>query len=252
MATVPLQSDNPETLLGRVLVLDDDPLMRNTITTFLGRHNADAVGIGEASGIMQQIERGGFSLLVLDVQLGSQDGFEVLRQIRERSNIPIIIITGQRQDEIDRIVGLELGADDYLAKPFSLHELLARARATLRRQAAGRQDARLPSERGGFRFGGWELRRRTRALTNPQGAEVPLTRREYALLLTFLEAPGRVLTREHLLSLTRSHDDVFDRSMDVQVLRLRRKLESDPANPSFIRTERGVGYRFDALVEPFF
>ena len=252
MASVPTTADTANTQLGRILVVDDDPAMRDMIATFFGRHNAAAVGLGDPERIMQQIDGGGFSLVVLDVQLGDKDGFAVLRRIRERSDIPVIIITGQRQDEIDRIIGLELGADDYLSKPFSLHELLARARATLRRQDVGRQSQRLPVQRGGYRFNGWTIQRKTRSLADAEGNDVPLTKGEYALLVAFVDAPGRVLSREHLLQATRTHEDIYDRSIDVQVLRLRRKLERDPANPALIRTERGVGYLFDAIVEQFF
>ncbi|WP_025293575.1 response regulator [Sphingomonas sanxanigenens] len=252
MASVPTAPEPGTLQFGRVLVIDDDPAMREMIATFLSRHNASAVGLGDPDHVVQQIDGGGFNLVILDVQLGDKDGFDVLRRIRERSDIPVIIITGQRQDEIDRIIGLELGADDYLTKPFSLHELLARARATLRRQEVGRQSQRLPVQRGGYRFNGWTVHRKTRSLTDAAGQDVPLTKGEYALLVAFLDAPNRVLSREHLLQATRTHEDIYDRSIDVQVLRLRRKLERDPANPALIRTERGVGYIFDAVVEQFF
>ena len=176
----------------------------------------------------------------------------MLRRIRARSDIPVIIITGEPQDEVDRALGLELGADDYLTKPFNLRELLARARATLRRQEMGRQSTGSVARGGCYRFNGWELRRKTRKLTDPAGEEVALTKSEYALLVAFLEAPGRSVSREHLLQATRTHEDIYDRSIDVQVLRLRRKLEQDPSQPTLILTERGVGYVFAAPVEPLF
>ena len=163
----------------------------------------------------------------------------------------MIITTGHRPDEIDRIVGLELGADDYIIKPFCLRELLARVRAVLRRQEIGRAARARDPERGGYRFGGWKLERRGRKLIDPSDAPVPLSKGEYALLLAFLEAPERPLTREHLLQATRIHEDIFDRSIDVQVLRLRRKLENDPSAPRVIQTERGVGYVFTVPVDPF-
>lgn len=252
MATNSAISESIPVPLGRVLVVDDDPTMRDLIVTFLRRFGGEAVGIGEADRVMQSIDSGSFSLVVLDVQLGAVDGFDVLRRIRERSDIPVILITGEREHEIDRVLGLELGADDYLTKPFSLRELLARLRSTLRRQEAGRASQRSPAERGGFRFNGWELRRRTRSLVDPAGIAVPLTKGEYSLLLAFLQKPNRILTRAQLLHATRTQDDVFDRSIDVQILRLRRKLELDAANPELIRTERGVGYRLDTVVERFF
>ncbi len=160
-------------------------------------------------------------------------------------------MTGHRRDEIDRVVGLELGADDYVTKPFSLRELLARIRAVLRRQELGRAGSARDPERGGYRFAGWRLERRARRLLDPGANPVVLTKGEYALLVAFLEAPGRPLTREHLLQATRIHEDIFDRSIDVQVLRLRRKLEQDPSAPSVIQTARGVGYVFAIPVEPF-
>jgi len=161
----------------------------------------------------------------------------------------VIIITGHRCSEIDRVVGLELGADDYLTKPFNLRELLARTRAILRRFDAGRAAPPRHLERNRFRFLGWQLDLRIRRLTDPGGAQVALTNGEYAMLLAFLAAPQRPLSRDHLLQATRVHDDVFDRSIDVQILRLRRKLESNPRAPRVIQTERGVGYVFAAPVE---
>jgi DNA-binding response OmpR family regulator len=162
----------------------------------------------------------------------------------------VIITTGHRRDEIDRVVGLELGADDYVTKPFGLRELLARIRAVLRRQETGRATLQKAPERGVFRFGDWQLDRRLRRLTGSDGMPVALTKGEYALLVAFLDAPQRPLTREYLLQATRMHEDVFDRSIDVQVLRLRRKLETDPSAPRVIQTERGVGYVFALPVEP--
>lgn len=238
--------------LGRVLVVDDDASMRQTICTYLERHQCPTVGLSDPTSIIQQVESGAFSLVLLDLQLGQKDGLDVLRQIRERSDIPVIIITGERQDDIDRVVGLELGADDYLTKPFHLREMLARARATLRRQEMGRQAHGNPRQRGGYRFNGWEVRCKTRSLFDPNGNQVALTKGEYSLLVAFLEAPRRTLSREQLLRGTRTHEDIYDRTIDVQVLRLRRKLESDPTQPQVIRTERGIGYIFEANVERLF
>jgi two-component system OmpR family response regulator len=189
------------------------------------------------------------SLILLDVIMPGMNGIEICQKLKsedETKGIPIIFLTGQGTEK-DIISGLELGADDYLTKPFNLRELLARVRAVLRRFDIGRvAPAR---ERGRFRFSGWQLDRRTRKLTDPSGAPVPLTKGEYALLLAFLDAPQRPLSREHLLQATRVHEDVFDRSIDVQILRLRRKLEGDPSAPRVIQTERGVGYVFAVSVE---
>jgi DNA-binding response OmpR family regulator len=142
-----------------------------------------------------------------------------------------------------------LGADDYITKPFGLRELLARIRAVLRRREAGQAAALRDAEKGRCKFGHWQLDRRGRRLTNSRGEPIALTKGEYALLIAFLDAPQRPLTREQLLQATRIHEDVFDRSIDVQVLRLRRKLETDPAAPPVIQTERGVGYVFALSVE---
>jgi DNA-binding response OmpR family regulator len=181
-------------------------------------------------------------LILLDLRLGQEDGLDVLKEIRSHSDVPNIIMTGHSREEVDRVVGLALGADDYLAKPFSLRELLARVRAVLRRHERGRATRARDPEIGGYRFNGWSLECRTRRLINPSGAPVLLTKSEYALLLAFLKAPHRPLTREMLLQATRVREDIFDRSIDVQVLRLRRKLEIDPNAPRVIETERGVGY----------
>src|SRR6202040_3281652 len=157
------------------------------------------------------------------------NGLDLVGDIRSRIDVPVIILADERRDDIDRVVGLELGADDCVTTPFGIRELLARVRAVLRRNAR-----RLAPARGRCRFGGWQLDRRSRRLTNPDGAPVPLTKAEYALLIAFLDAPQRPLTREH--------EDVFDRSIDVRILRLRRKLEADPRTPRIIQTERGFGY----------
>jgi two-component system, OmpR family, response regulator len=190
------------------------------------------------------------NLVILDLRLGQEDGLDLLREIRSHSDIPVIITTGHRRDEIDRVVGLELGADDYITKPFGLRELLARIRAVLRRREAGQAAVQRDLERGRCRFGAWQLDRRSRRLCDSGGIPVALTKGEYALLIAFLDAPQRPLSREHLLQATRIHEDVFDRSIDVQVLRLRRKLETDPNAPRVILTERGVGYVFALPVEP--
>jgi DNA-binding response OmpR family regulator len=201
--------------------------------------------------LSRHLEKAHPSLILLDLRLGHEDGLDVLKEIRSNSDVPIIIMTGHSREEVDRVVGLELGADDYVAKPFSLRELLARVRAILRRHEMGRGARARVSDGGGYRFNGWSLECRTRRLVNPDGAPVLLTNSEYALLLAFLKAPQRPLTREMLLQATRVREDIFDRSIDVQVLRLRRKLEIDPNAPRVIETERGVGYILTAIVKPF-
>lgn len=236
---------------GQIIVVDDDPALRQMVTRYLEDHNVPATSVASRTELNRHFEASHPSLIILDLRLGQDDGLDLLRELRSHSDVPVIITTGHRTDEIDRIVGLELGADDYIVKPFSLRELLARVRAVLRRQEIGRAARTSDPERGGYRFNGWALQRRDRKLADPDGAAVPLSKGEYALLIAFLEAPQRPLTREYLLQATRVHEDIFDRSIDVQVLRLRRKLEVDPSAPRVIQTERGVGYVFALAVEPF-
>jgi DNA-binding response OmpR family regulator len=232
-----------------VLVVEDDPALQRMILDYFGENNIRTLVASGRREMVDQLASSKVNLVILDLRLGQEDGLDLLREVRLSSDVPVIIITGHRRDDIDRVVGLELGADDYLTKPFNLRELLARVRAVLRRfETGGAARARDP-ERGCFRFSGWQLDRKTRQLTDPGGATVALTKGEYALLLAFLDAPQHPLSREHLLQATRVHEDVFDRSIDVQILRLRRKLERDPSAPQVIQTERGVGYVFAVPVE---
>ena len=231
------------------LVVEDDGTMRHLVTNYLEDHDIRAVSASRRDEVAGLLARSQPDLVILDLRLGQEDGLDLLREIRAHSDIPIIITTGHRRDEIDRVVGLELGADDYITKPFGLRELLARIRAVLRRREAGQAAAQRDAEKGRCKFGSWQLDRRNRRLTNASGEPITLTKGEYALLIAFIDAPQRPLTREQLLQATRIHEDVFDRSIDVQVLRLRRKLEADPAAPSIIQTERGVGYVFALPVE---
>src|SRR6201996_1137966 len=243
-----MSEDSSQTV--RILVVDDDPAMQQMVVNYLEEHNMRAVTATGRQDMSSQFAATEPNLVILDLRLGQEDGLDLLREIRARSDVPVIITTGHRRDEIDRVVGLELGADDYVTKPFGLRELLARIRAVLRRQELGRVASYRGSEQGQARFAGWLLDRRTRRLTDPSGAPVALTKGEYTLLTAFLDAPQRPLSREHLLQATRIHEDVFDRSIDVQILRLRRKLEVDPSAPRIIQTERGVGYVFTLPVEP--
>jgi two-component system, OmpR family, response regulator len=239
------------TASGQVVIVDDDPTIRQMVSKFFADQNLPTATASNGIELRRHFEGTEPSLVILDLRLGREDGFDLLREIRSRSDVPVIIVTGHGLDEADRIVGLELGADDYVVKPFSLRELLARVKAVLRRQEIGRSSRHHPPERGGYRFGAWVLERRNRKLIAPDGTTVPLSNGEYSLLLAFLEAPQRVLTREYLLQATRLHEDIFDRSIDVQVLRLRRKLEVDSSMPKIIRTVRGLGYDFSLDVQPF-
>ena len=237
--------------VGHIIVVDDDPTLRQIVIGYLEEHSVPTRAASNRAELRCHLEETHPSLIILDLCLGQDDGLELLRELRSHSDVPVVIATGHRPDEIDRIVGLELGADDYIIKPFSLRELLARVRAVLRRQEMGRAARARDPERGGYRFNGWKLERRGRKLIDANDAPVPLSKGEHTLLLAFLEAPQRPLSREYLLQATRVHDDIFDRSIDIQVLRLRRKLETDPSAPRVIQSERGVGYVFAASVEPF-
>jgi two-component system, OmpR family, response regulator len=234
---------------ARILVIDDDRSMQQALRDYLEQHNMSVISAARQQDVSRQLAVGEPNLVILDIHRDRDNGLALLREIRSRSNVPVIITTGHRRDEIDRVVGLELGADDYVTKPFGLRELLARIRAVLSRQELGRVASHRQAEHGSCRFSGWVLDRRTRRLTDPNGMPVALTKGEYTLLTAFLDAPQRPLSREYLLQATRIHEDVFDRSIDVQILRLRRKLEPDPNAPRLIQTERGVGYVFVAPVE---
>jgi two-component system OmpR family response regulator len=234
-----------------IVVAEDDTALRQVLVDYLQEHNFPAKPASSGSELRKHVESTEPSLILLDLKLGQDDGLDLLRDIRSKSDVPVIVISGHRPGEIDRIVGLELGADDYIVKPFSPREMLARIRAVLRRHEMGRAARSRDSERGGYRFDGWRLERRSRKLVDRMGVSVPLSKGEFALLIAFLEAPQRPLSREYLLQATRIHEEIFDRSIDVQVLRLRRKLELDPSAPRMIQTARGVGYLFAPTVEPF-
>jgi two-component system OmpR family response regulator len=234
---------------GRILVVDDDPAVRHLISDYFGEHGIQTVSATGRSSAARQLAGEDPSAIILELRLDQGNGLDLLREIRSSSDVPVIILTGRSGDEVDRVVGLELGADDCLTKPFGIRELYARYRAVLRRRENGRSVRTHDVEQGEYRFDGWRLDRRSRRLTDPQERPVALSKTQYALLLAFLDAPERPLSREYLLHATRLHEDIFDRSIDVQVLRLRRKLEGDPKVPRVIRTERGVGYVFAIPVE---
>jgi DNA-binding response OmpR family regulator len=235
---------------GHILVVDDDPSIRSMVVNYLEEHRMRAISASGQREMVCHFVGGEPGLVILEVGLRQVDGLDLLREIRSRSDVPVILTIGHLRNEIDGVVGLELGADDWIIKPFGLRELLARIRVLLRRrEAAAHVPPHQEAERGLCRFGGWQLNRRTRRLTDPFGVPVALSKGVYALLIAFLDAPQRPLTREQLLQATRVHEDVFDRSIDVQILRLRRKLEIDPCAPRIIQTERGVGYTFNLSVD---
>jgi two-component system, OmpR family, response regulator len=236
-------------LLPHVLALDDDPAIRQLVAEYLSQNELRVTTVASGKELAAIMASETIDLVILDVRLQGEDGMQIARKLREESAIPILMLTG-RAEEPDRVMGLELGADDYLTKPFSPRELLARIRALLRRAKAQATVADAIAKVRAYRFGQWELNMGLRKLKNPEGQTVELTNGEFSLLTAFLSAPQRVLTRDQLLDLSRLHNaEVYDRSIDVQILRLRRKIEADPARPRFITTERGAGYVFAAEVE---
>ena len=233
----------------RILVVDDEPDVVESVRLgfTLQWREVDVLGAGTGEAALDVVEHEHPDIVLLDVGLPDMDGFEVVRQIRAFSDVPVVMLTA-RDDAMDKVKGLELGADDYVTKPFSQRELLARIKAVLRRTEQKRATRRGETVRA-YRFKGWELNTGTRKLRAPDGRNVELTNSEYALLVAFLKAPGRILTRDQLLESSRLHDDIYDRSIDVQILRLRRKVEESPNQPKLIRTERGAGYYLDSPVE---
>jgi DNA-binding response OmpR family regulator len=231
-----------------VLVVDDDPSIQRMVTSYLNEHGLRTSAVSGRQGLMRALSTREPDLVVLDLNLGEDNGLDLLREMRARSVVPVIVITGNRRDEIDQVLGLELGADDYLTKPFSLRQLLARSRAVLRRREMDSLEHSKPRERS-FRFDNWIFDQRRRQLISPDGQAVTITKSDFALLSAFVVRPRQILSRENLLQATRKFENAIDRSIDVQILRLRRKLERNPQTPRFIRTERGAGYVFDVDVE---
>lgn len=233
-----------------VLVVTRDRDLRERFATYLRTHGCGAVGM-DAMPATSRLQADGLNLLVLDVRLELLDGLGVLRRVRMETDIPVIMIARAGRDDIDCVTGLELGADDYLREPLDPRELLARGRAILRRHGMAHAFP-LEYPRAGWRFMGWELRRRLRILKDPSGQIVKLSRNEFALLNAFLESPRRPLSRLQLMHASRPHEDISDRSIDGQILRLRRKLQSPLSPPQMIKTHRGIGYVLDADVDPLF
>jgi two-component system OmpR family response regulator len=230
-----------------ILIVDDDREIRDLLSKFLTR-NALRVSVARDEREMHKVmQDSSIDLLVLDAMLPGKDGFTICRELRAASRVPIIMLTAAGE-ETDRIVGLEMGADDYMSKPFNPRELLARMRAVLRRSS----DPGHATEPTGaaVRFAGWTLDVPRRQLLSPEGTLVTLSTGEFDLLVAFVEHPQRVLSREQLLDLARGRGPApFDRSIDVQVSRLRRKIEPDPQSPTMISTVRGGGYVFTPAVE---
>ncbi|GJD99459.1 response regulator [Methylobacterium isbiliense] len=231
----------------RIVVVDDEPDARAMVGDYLRMHGFE-VDLCEGGGALRRLlEQGHPDLIVLDLNMPEEDGLSIVRDLKARTTIPIIMLTATASP-IDRVVGLELGADDYLPKPCELRELVARVRSVLRRAALARPAPAEPASAaapGGVRFGRMLVDVETLRLRDETGAEQILTRSEFALLKAFLDNPKRVMSRERLLDLADARDpDAFDRAIDVRINRIRKKVEPDPANPRFIKTVRGLGYVF--------
>jgi two-component system OmpR family response regulator len=246
-----IEARAPATARAHVLAVDDDPIIREAIADYLGQYEFRITAVADGGAMQSVLASEVIDLILLDLTLEAEDGITLVRQLRDRSAIPIVVLTGRRE-EADRVMGLELGADDYLTKPFSPRELLARIRAVLRRRQPVVQQGR-PKGIRAYRFDGWELNLNTRRLRSRDGQAVPLSNGEFGLLVVLLGAPRRILSRHQLLDMSRLHgDDVYNRSINTQIMRLRRKLEIDPAKPRYILTERGAGYLFGTPVETIY
>ncbi|MEQ1756274.1 MAG: response regulator [Micropepsaceae bacterium] len=235
---------------AHVLIVDDHRDIRDALSRYLTDNGLKVTLAESASSARRVLAQREIDLMVLDIMMPGEDGLSLCRSVRESRKTPIILLSA-RTEELDRILGLEVGADDYVTKPFSPRELLARIHAVLRRT-----NELPPSQRSRtterLRFGDWILHGPERQVVDRQGVVVSLSTTEYALLATFLEHPNIVLTRDQLLEKVkgRGADEVFDRSIDTQISRLRRKLEDDPRNPKLIKTSWGAGYLFACGVEP--
>jgi DNA-binding response OmpR family regulator len=238
-----------DTIQPHILVVDDDPQIRSLLREYLTGYALRVTVVASGQEMLKTLADEAIDLVVLDLRLAGEDGMAIARSLRDQSAIPIVMLTGVK-DEADRVMGLELGADDYLTKPFSPRELLARIRTVLRRtKSAALRQARQQEIRA-YRFADFELNLRTRRLKRRDGDPIELTNKEFNLLAALVAAPQRILTRDQLLEASRVYDnEVYDRSIDVQVLRLRRKIEVDPTQPQYIVTERGVGYTFNSPVD---
>jgi two-component system OmpR family response regulator len=233
---------------AHILIVDDHAEIRDLLGRFLRKHGFRVTEARDGDEMRRILTTARIDLIILDLMLPGDDGLTLCRELRAKSEVPIIMLTAMNE-QTDRIVGLEMGADDYVPKPFNPRELLARVKAVLRRTTAG-----LQSGTGGeqlFRFAGWTLDVVKRELQSPNGVVVDLTTGEYDLLLAFIEHPQRVLNRDQLLDLARSRTSIatYDRSIDVQISRLRRKIEDEASPTPLIKTIRSVGYLFTAPVE---
>lgn len=231
-----------------VLVVDDHRDIREPLARYLEKHDVRVTAVDSSAAARRALRKAAVDLVVLDIMMPGEDGLQLCRHLRETTRIPVILLTAMAEDT-DRIVGLEVGADDYVTKPFNPRELLARIKAVIRRTQSLPPD-REPRSAGAYRFDRWSLDTSRRELVDEVGVVTPLSTGEFRLLVVLLERPGMVLSRDQLLDLTRGRRAApFDRAVDNQVSRLRRKIERDPGSPKLITTVWGGGYRFTGKVE---
>ena len=234
--------------MDHILIVDDDAEIRGLLRDYLEKNGYRVTAVADGKSMRAALDRAHADLIVLDLMLPGEDGLALCRELRSRSDVPIVMLTA-RGEEVDRIVGLEMGADDYVPKPFSPRELLARIKGILRRSRALPENLK-PDAARAFRFAGWRLEVAARQLVSPDGVVIPLSGAEFKLLRIFLGHPNRVLTRDQLVDLTQSREaEAYDRSIDLQVSRLRRRLGEDAREPSIIKTVRSEGYVLAADVE---
>jgi DNA-binding response OmpR family regulator len=231
-----------------ILVVDDDARIRQMLARYFEDEGYRVTAVADGSGMRAQISVNNFSIILLDLVLPGESGLELAREIRARSDVPIMMLTG-KDDVLDRIVGLEVGADDYMAKPFHLREVLARIRTIMRRRSPAPVADPVESD-SRIVFDGWTFDTARRELMAPDQTVLDITTGEFDMLAVFLRHPGRVLSRETLMDLTRGRNlEAFDRTIDAQIARLRKKIEVDAANPQLIKSVRGVGYVFTGKIE---
>ncbi len=231
-----------------ILIVDDDKGIRDLLGKFLQQHGYQTTLAQDGAAMKLLLLEQQFDLIILDIMMPGDDGMSLCRQLRASSSVPIIMLTAISED-VERILGLEMGADDYLSKPFNPRELLARIKAILRRSQA-QVPNETPEDYQTYQFANWTLDKISRRLVSPEQLEISLSSGEYNLLLAFVERPQQVLSRDQLLDLTKNRTaGPFDRSIDIQISRLRHKLEEDPKNPTIIKTVRGGGYVLATAVE---
>jgi DNA-binding response OmpR family regulator len=242
---------DPAERLGHILVVDDDPRIRQMLTRYFEQEGYQVCAAADGVAMRAQLNAKPIDVILLDIVMPGQDGLTIAREIRAKSDVGIIMLTS-KDEVLDRVVGLEVGADDYIAKPFHLREVLARVKSLVRRRKPAPDPARRTEEKAEdvIRFDGWVLDTARRQLVSPSGKDVALTSGEFDLLAALAKHPGRVFSRETLMEHTRGRElKAFDRTIDAQIARLRKKIEQDPKNPTIVRSVRAVGYVFTAKVD---